>query len=305
MLGNGASEPPLTGDMTAYVAVVGAGEAGEGELLAAEAAGAALGAGGAVVVCGGLSGVMEAAARGAARAGGTVVGLLPGRDRGAANPHLTVALATGLGEVRNTLVVRSADAVVAVGGAYGTLSEIAFALRTGVPVVGVGTWPLDDVVAVPDGGSAAELALLLAAAAGEATTEVQAQREAVVIEHLAAENDRDVDRTLATFAHPRYELVGTGEVFDGEAAVRSYFERSRTAFPDQRNDRADLRHVDDGVLVAFDLLGTHLGALGRAEPTGRAFRVRMVALFGFDGAGLVRERVWFDPAAIRRQLGLA
>ncbi len=88
--------------------------------------------------------------------------MLPGADRGKANPHVTVAIATGMGEMRNALIVRAADAVVAVGGAYGTLSEIAFALRAGVPVVGIGTWALDDVVDAPDASSAVALALELA-----------------------------------------------------------------------------------------------------------------------------------------------
>jgi uncharacterized protein (TIGR00725 family) len=109
---------------------------------------------------------MEAVSRGAANAGGTVLGILPGSDRGEANEHVTVALATGLGEMRNALVVRAADALIAVGGAYGTLSEISLALRTGVPVVGVGTWELDDVVDAPDPEAAVELALELAKAAG-------------------------------------------------------------------------------------------------------------------------------------------
>src|SRR2546421_12459754 len=100
----------------------------------AEAVGRLLGEAGAVVVCGGLGGVMEAAARGAATAGGTVVGLLPGTHRRAANAYVTVAIATGMGEMRNAVIVRAVDAVVAGGGASGTLSEIAFALRAGVPV---------------------------------------------------------------------------------------------------------------------------------------------------------------------------
>jgi uncharacterized protein (TIGR00725 family) len=147
-----------------YVAVIGPGDASDEEAARAEAVGRLLGEAGAVVVCGGLGGVMEAAARGATGAGGTVVGLLPGSDRAAANPHVTVAITTGLGEMRNPLVVRAADAVVAVGGAYGTLSEIAFALRTGKPVVGLGTWVLDDVVDAPDPESAVALALELARA---------------------------------------------------------------------------------------------------------------------------------------------
>jgi uncharacterized protein (TIGR00725 family) len=145
-----------------YVAVVGPGEASAKEIAQAEAVGELLAGRGAVVVCGGLGGVMEAVSRGAANAGGTVLGMLPGRDRAEANAHVTVAVATGMGEMRNTLVVRAADAVIAIGGAYGTLSEIAFALRTGVPVVGTGTWELDDVIDAPDPRAAVELALELA-----------------------------------------------------------------------------------------------------------------------------------------------
>jgi uncharacterized protein (TIGR00725 family) len=147
-----------------YIAVIGPSEATDEELARAETVGRLLGQAGAVVVCGGLGGVMEAAARGAAGAGAVVVGLLPGRDRGDANPHVTVVIATGMGEMRNALVVRSVDAVIAVGGAYGTLSEIAFALRTGVPVVGLGTWDLDDVIDAPDPEAAVALALELGAA---------------------------------------------------------------------------------------------------------------------------------------------
>ncbi|HLM17953.1 MAG TPA: TIGR00725 family protein [Acidimicrobiia bacterium] len=145
-----------------YVAVVGPSEATAEESQGAEVVGRLLAERGAVVVCGGLGGVMEAAARGAATTGGTVIGILPGTDRAAANRHVSVAIATGMGEMRNALVVRAADAVVAVGGAYGTLSEIAFALRTGVPVVGIGTWDLDDVVVAPDPEGAVSVALELA-----------------------------------------------------------------------------------------------------------------------------------------------
>jgi uncharacterized protein (TIGR00725 family) len=144
-----------------YVAVVGPSEATPEEIARAEEVGRQLAARGAVVVCGGLGGVMEAVARGASSAGGTVLGILPGTDRSDANEHVTVAIATGMGEMRNPLVVRAADAVVAVGGAYGTLSEIAFALRTGVPVVGIGTWKLDDVIDAPDPDVAVNLVLEL------------------------------------------------------------------------------------------------------------------------------------------------
>jgi len=112
---------------------------------------------------------MEAACRGARTAGGTTVGILPGSDRAQANPYVDIALPTGLGEVRNALVVRAADAVIAVGGAYGTLSEIALALRAGTPVVGLDTWELvrrgrpdQSVIRAGDPHAAVELALAAA-----------------------------------------------------------------------------------------------------------------------------------------------
>jgi uncharacterized protein (TIGR00725 family) len=114
-------------------------------VTAAEAVGRRLAARGAVVVCGGLGGAMEAACRGAKEAGGTTVGLLPGLDRRDANQYVDVTVTTGLGEARNALVVRAADALIAVGGGYGTLSEIGLALRTGKRVVGLGTWEIDGI----------------------------------------------------------------------------------------------------------------------------------------------------------------
>ena len=154
----------------AWIAVVGPGEGSdELELAAAEEAGAAVAEAGAGLVCGGLGGVMEAACRGARSRGGLTVGLLPGTDRDAANGWVVVALPTGLGEARNALVVRAADAVVAIGGGWGTLSEIALALKTGVPVVGVGTWepaqggsPVEGVVPVDEPRAAVAEALRLA-----------------------------------------------------------------------------------------------------------------------------------------------
>jgi uncharacterized protein (TIGR00725 family) len=148
--------------MHAHVAVVGAGDASEDEQRQAELVGRALGEAGAVVVCGGLGGVMEAACRGAKSAGGTTVGILPGTTRSAANPFVDVAIATGLGEMRNALVVRSSDALIAVGGEFGTLSEIALALKDGKPVVGLGTWQLARGKAVD--------AIVPAASAEEAVT---------------------------------------------------------------------------------------------------------------------------------------
>jgi uncharacterized protein (TIGR00725 family) len=136
----------------AWIAVVGPASAPVEQLEAAEEAGAAIAVAGAGLVCGGLGGVMEAACRGARSRGGLTLGLLPGTDREAANGWVIVAVPTGLGEARNALVVRAADAVVAIGGGWGTLSEIALALRTGVPVVGVGTWEATIGGAEPEPG---------------------------------------------------------------------------------------------------------------------------------------------------------
>jgi uncharacterized protein (TIGR00725 family) len=133
---------------TPYVAVIGPGEASPAELHAAEEIGAGLAGAGAVVVTGGLGGVMEAACRGARSRRGRTLGILPGEDRDAANGWVDVAVATGMGELRNGLVVRAVDAVVAVGGGHGTLSEIALALKLGRPVVGLGTWEVHGVAHV-------------------------------------------------------------------------------------------------------------------------------------------------------------
>src|ERR687885_1958302 len=146
----------------AWIAIAGPGEAAPWELEAAEEAGAAVAEAGCGLVCGGLGGVMEAACRGARSRGGLTVGFLPGLDRDDANGWVIAALPTGLGEGRNVLVVRAADAVVAIGGGWGTLSEIALALKAGRPVVGVRTWephrpgePVGGVVEAADGGEAA------------------------------------------------------------------------------------------------------------------------------------------------------
>jgi uncharacterized protein (TIGR00725 family) len=132
--------------------VIGPGDAEPEVVAAAESVARGLAARGAVIVCGGLGGAMEAACRGAKEAGGTTVGLLPGRDRDDANPYVDIAVPTGLGEARNALVVRTADALIAIGGGYGTLSEIALSLRTGKRVVGLGTWEIEGVepVSSPD-----------------------------------------------------------------------------------------------------------------------------------------------------------
>ncbi len=128
--------------MTSQIAVIGGSEAPDSVIAVAEVVGAALASAGAVVVCGGLGGVMAGACRGAKSADGLTVGLLPGLDPSAANSWVDVVIATGLGEARNSLVVGAANTVIAVGGGYGTLSEIALALHRGKPVIGLGTWSL-------------------------------------------------------------------------------------------------------------------------------------------------------------------
>jgi predicted ester cyclase len=119
---------------------------------------------------------------------------------------------------------------------------------------------------------------------------------------MQSENDLDFERTLATFQHPRYEMIATGATFDGAEEVSQYYRNSRAIFPDQRNEIISLRHADDAVIVEFWLMGTHKGRLGDLEPSGRSFRVQMTAFFIFDGEGLVNERVYYDSAAILRQL---
>jgi steroid delta-isomerase-like uncharacterized protein len=135
--------------------------------------------------------------------------------------------------------------------------------------------------------------------------QLRERREALVREHMDSENRHDFDATLATFEHPRYELIATGDVYDGEQEVLAYFAESRTAFPDQRNELIALHHADDAVIVEFELLGTHLGPLRSLPPTGRAFRCQMTSFFIFDGERIVCERVYFDQASILRQLGVA
>ncbi|MFL6075442.1 MAG: TIGR00725 family protein [Mycobacteriales bacterium] len=126
------------------IAVVGPSAATGAELAAARQVGAALAAAGAIVLCGGMGGVMAAAAAGASEAGGLAVGILPGEDRAGAAPGLGVAVLTGVGDARNVILVRSADAVLAVGCSWGTLSEVAIAMAGGTPVVMIGGWTLHD-----------------------------------------------------------------------------------------------------------------------------------------------------------------
>ena len=137
------------------------------------------------------------------------------------------------------------------------------------------------------------------------------RRLKTVRDHMALECVSDWDAVIATFEHPRYEMYGSGAVFDGEEAVRGYFEASRTPFPDQSNEIIALAHSENTVLVEFWLMGTHLGPLklpGRViEPTGKSFRVRMAATFEFgEGSDkIICERPYFDQGAVLRELGFA
>jgi steroid delta-isomerase-like uncharacterized protein len=132
------------------------------------------------------------------------------------------------------------------------------------------------------------------------------RRAQVVRDHMDSENRLAFDETLATFAHPHYELIATDTVYDGEEEVMGYYASSRAAFPDQRNEIHAIRHADDAVIVEFDLLGTHSGPFLGLPPTGREFRCRMAAFFIFE-AGTDRievERVYFDSGTILAQLGI-
>ena len=126
------------------IGIIGAGQCDESTGGFAYRAGFAVARAGAVLYCGGLCGVMESASRGARDAGGVVIGILPGDDRSQANPWLTYSIPTGMGEARNSIVVRSSDVLIAIGGSYGTLSEIAFALKWQKPVAGIGTFHITD-----------------------------------------------------------------------------------------------------------------------------------------------------------------
>lgn len=126
------------------------------------------------------------------------------------------------------------------------------------------------------------------------------RREQIVIEHMESENVQQWDRTMATFSHPRYELIPNGKVVDGEEDVLAYWHSGRAAFPDQRNELIEMHHTDQDVIIEFWLRGTHLGG---SNPTGRKFECRMCAIFTFDDDDLMTaERVYFDQNTISQQL---
>ncbi|WUI25188.1 ester cyclase [Mycobacterium sp. NBC_00419] len=121
---------------------------------------------------------------------------------------------------------------------------------------------------------------------------------------MDTEVSKEFDRTLATFnGHPRYEIVPTGQVFDGDDEVMTYYLTTRTAFPDQRHENAVFHLADDAVIVEFDLLGTNLGEFYGLPPTGKAFRVPVIAVFSFEGDRITNERIYFDAATLVNQIG--
>jgi steroid delta-isomerase-like uncharacterized protein len=134
--------------------------------------------------------------------------------------------------------------------------------------------------------------------------DLRAGREAIVREHMESENRHEFDVTIDTFDRPRYEIIATGEVYDGEQEVRGYFANTRDAFPAQRNELLTLHHADDAVIAEFHLKGTHRGELHGIPATGREFTCRCAAFFIFEGDRLICERVYFDSLTIMAQLGL-
>jgi uncharacterized protein (TIGR00725 family) len=151
------------------IAVIGNSSCSPEETNLAESVGESLAQQGVIVICGGLGGVMKAVCRGAKSKGGLTVGILPGQDSSTANPWVDIPVVTGLGEARNVAVVKSAQAVIAIGGSYGTLSEIAYALKSNIPVIGLNTWSLsrngredDSIIRVQSATEAVEKAISLA-----------------------------------------------------------------------------------------------------------------------------------------------
>lgn len=156
-------------DKAKLIAVIGSSECSQQEGRLAEEIGRELARKGAALVCGGQGGVMEAACRGASSEGGTTIGILPGDSRQTANPYVQIPIVTGMGYARNVVVVKSAQAVIAVGGGYGTLSEIGHALQNGIPIIGLNTWSLSkngqqdsSIIPVQSPADAVEIAISLA-----------------------------------------------------------------------------------------------------------------------------------------------
>ncbi|KUI46618.1 ester cyclase [Mycobacterium sp. GA-1199] len=140
------------------------------------------------------------------------------------------------------------------------------------------------------------------------TDALRQRRLEVIRVHMDTEVTKEFDATLATFKNesggrPHYEIMATGQVFDGDDEVMAYYRSTRTAFPDQRHDNVRFHVADDAVIVEFDLLGTNLGEFYGLPPTGKAFRVPVAAVFFFEDDRIVNERIYFDSASLVTQIG--
>jgi steroid delta-isomerase-like uncharacterized protein len=134
--------------------------------------------------------------------------------------------------------------------------------------------------------------------------DLRGRRLALIEEHFRSEVAHEFELTLATFnGHPHYEIMATGQVFDGPDEVMGYYRTTRTAFPDQRHDGVRLHVADDAVIAEFDLLGTNTGEFYGLPPTGKAFRVPIIAVFFFEDDRITNERIYFDSASLLTQIG--
>src|SRR6202790_717499 len=136
------------------------------------------------------------------------------------------------------------------------------------------------------------------------SNDLRQRRLEKIEEHMDTEVAKEFDLTLGTFnGHPHYEIMATGQIFDGDDEVMGYYRTTRTAFPDQRHDNVRYHVADDAIITEFDLLGTNLGEFYGLPPTGEAFRVRIIAVFFFEDDRIINERIYFDSASLLTQIG--
>lgn len=134
--------------------------------------------------------------------------------------------------------------------------------------------------------------------------DLRQRRLEIIEEHFRSEVSQEFDLTLATFnRHPHYEIMATGQVFDGDDEVMGYYRTTRTAFPDQRHDNVRMHVAEDAVITEFDLLGTNLGEFYGLAPTGKSFRVPVIAVFFFEKDRITNERIYFDASSLVTQIG--